>query len=140
MCLTYASRYEHALIDRELYLPEQWIADRDQGGSRCREVGVPEEVEFATKPRQPMVMLQRAFDARVPFSWVTADEAYGQVKYLPVSIRTPDGGRYFVQERGLSERDPMNAATRSCHQELPRKKNVTQPAANRPSIMLNRST
>ena len=27
-------------------------------------------------------MLARAFEAKVPFAWVTADEAYGQVKYL----------------------------------------------------------
>jgi hypothetical protein len=39
-------------------------------------------VEFATKPRQLMAMLERAFDAGVPFAWVTADEAYGQAGYL----------------------------------------------------------
>ena len=26
-------------------------------------------------------MLQRAIDAAVPFTWFTADEAFGQVKY-----------------------------------------------------------
>jgi hypothetical protein len=45
------------LIDRELYLPESWIADRD----RCRRTGIPDEVEFATKPRQAMEMLARVF-------------------------------------------------------------------------------
>jgi SRSO17 transposase len=68
--LAYACDRGHALIDRELYLPESWIADRD----RCRAAGIPEEVEFTTKPRQGMVMLQRAMDAGVPFAWVTADE------------------------------------------------------------------
>ncbi len=33
------------LIDRELYLPKSWIADRQ----RCREAAVPEQVDFATK-------------------------------------------------------------------------------------------
>jgi SRSO17 transposase len=85
--LAYASDRGHALIDRELYLPESWTADRD----RCQAAGVPDEVEFATKPRQGMAMLERAMDAGVPFSWVTADEAYGQVKYLRVWLeeRTP---------------------------------------------------
>jgi SRSO17 transposase len=76
--LAYACDRGHALIDRELYLPEPWIADRD----RCRGAGIPDEIEFATKPRQAMAMLARAFVAGVPFAWITADEAYGQVTYL----------------------------------------------------------
>jgi len=63
-----------ALIDRELYLPEKWAADRD----RCRAAGVGEEVAFATKPRLAQDMLERAVAAGVPFSWVAADEVYGQ--------------------------------------------------------------
>jgi SRSO17 transposase len=51
--LAYASVHGHALIDRELYLPESWTADRD----RCRGAGIPDEVEFSTKPRQAMAML-----------------------------------------------------------------------------------
>src|SRR6201996_1581107 len=38
-----------ALIDRELYLPEKWTADRD----RCRAAGIGDEAEFATKPELP---------------------------------------------------------------------------------------
>ena len=37
-----------------------------------------------------MAMLDRAFDAGVPFAWVTADEAYGQVKYLRVWLEEHD--------------------------------------------------
>src|SRR3954468_22524177 len=84
--LAYASAHGHALIDRELYLPEPWIADRD----RCRAADVPDEVGFATKPRQALAMLARAFDAGVPFGWVTADEAYGQVKYLRAWLEDHD--------------------------------------------------
>ena len=76
--LAYASPHGHALIDRELYLPESWTDDRD----RCRAAGIPDEAEFATKPRQLMAMLARALDAGVPFAWVTADEVYGQAGYL----------------------------------------------------------
>ena len=70
----YATSRGRALIDRELYLPKSWIADRD----RCREAAVPDEVEFATKTGLAKAMLGRALDAGVPASWVTADEAYGQ--------------------------------------------------------------
>ena len=76
--LAYASRHGHALIDRELYLPESWTSDRD----RCRSADIPDEVEFATKPRQLIAMLARALEAGVPFAWVTADEVYGQAGYL----------------------------------------------------------
>ena len=63
-----------ALIDRELYLPESWTGDRD----RCRQAGIGGDVEFATKPELARKMLERAVAAGVPFSWFTADEAYGQ--------------------------------------------------------------
>jgi SRSO17 transposase len=84
--LAYASDRGHALIDRELYLPEPWIADPD----RCRRAGIPDGTEFETKPRQAMGMLARAFAAKVPFAWITADEAYGQVKYLRAWLEDHD--------------------------------------------------
>src|SRR5205823_11026486 len=46
--LAYASVHGHALIDRELYLPQSWAEDRD----RRRAAGIPDDVEFTTKPRQ----------------------------------------------------------------------------------------
>jgi SRSO17 transposase len=76
--LAYASVHGHALIDRELYLPQSWTGDRD----RCRAAGIPDEIEFAPKAQLAQAMLQRAIDARVPFAWFAADEVYGQAKYL----------------------------------------------------------
>ena len=69
----YATVKGRTLIDRELYLPKSWTGDRD----RCRDAGVPDEVEFATKQVLAQQMLARALDAGVPARWVTADEAYG---------------------------------------------------------------
>jgi SRSO17 transposase len=71
--LAYASRHGHALIDRALYLPRSWTADR----ARCREARVPESIGFATKPMLGLAMLQRAQAAGVPFAWVTGDSVYG---------------------------------------------------------------
>ena len=71
--LVYASDAGHALIDRELYVPQGWIADPD----RCRAAGIPEEVGFATKPALATQMLTRALDAGAPAAWVTGDEVYG---------------------------------------------------------------
>jgi SRSO17 transposase len=72
--LAYATQKGRGLIDRELYLPRSWTADRD----RCARAAVPEEVGFVTKPAQARMMIERAIAAGVPFEWFTADEAFGQ--------------------------------------------------------------
>jgi SRSO17 transposase len=84
--LAYASVHGHALIDRELYIPQSWTEDRD----RCRAAGIPDEAEFATKPRLAQAMLTRAIAAGVPFAWFTADEVYGQAKYLHAWLEDQD--------------------------------------------------
>src|ERR1700756_3035313 len=68
--LAYASRYGHALIDRELHLPQSWTDVPE----RCRAGGTPGEGGSATKPRQAREMISRAVAAGVPFAWFTADE------------------------------------------------------------------
>jgi len=72
--LAYAAPTGRTFLDRELYLPKAWTEDRD----RCTEAGIPDDVQFATKPELAMRMLTRAMDARVPAGWVTGDEVYGQ--------------------------------------------------------------
>jgi SRSO17 transposase len=72
--LAYATPKGRALIDRELYLPKSWTDDRQ----RCERAAVPDDVVFATKPRQARTMIERAVAAKVPFAWFTADEAFGQ--------------------------------------------------------------
>ncbi|WP_405412993.1 IS701 family transposase [Streptomyces decoyicus] len=73
--LAYASRRGRALIDRRLYLPEHtWCQDPE----RRRMAAVPDDVEFATKPRLALQMITAALDAGVSTSWVTGDEVYGQ--------------------------------------------------------------
>jgi SRSO17 transposase len=71
--LCYASDKGAALLDRELYLPEEWAADRE----RCRVAAVPEATQFATKPELARCMIERALQAGAPCSWVAADEVYG---------------------------------------------------------------
>jgi SRSO17 transposase len=76
--LSYASPLGHALLDRELYLPQEWTGDR----ARCRQAGIPEERHFATKPQLAQQMLARAFAAGVPAAWVTGDSVYGDNRQL----------------------------------------------------------
>lgn len=84
--LAYGSDRGRALIDRELYLPKDWISDRE----RCRAAGIGDDVEFATKPDMGLRMLQRAVDSGIPFGWVTADEVYGQTSRLRMWLEERD--------------------------------------------------
>jgi SRSO17 transposase len=76
--LGYAGRLGQTLLDRELYLPEEWTDDRD----RCRRAGIPEDRHFATKPQLARQMLARALAAGVPARWVTGDSVYGDDRRL----------------------------------------------------------
>ena len=86
--LAYGSDRGRALIDRELYLPKDWISDRE----RCRAAGIGGDVEFATKPDMGLRMLQRAVESGIPFGWVTADEVYGQTSRI----------RMWLEQRRIS--------------------------------------
>jgi SRSO17 transposase len=71
--LVYATDAGHALIDRDLYIPQGWIDDP----ARCQAAGIPDQVGFATKPALATAMICRALDAGVPAGWVAGDEVYG---------------------------------------------------------------
>ena len=71
--LLYASVKGAAFLDRALYLPEEWTTDR----VRCREAGIADAVEFATKGALAQQMLVRAFAAGVPAQWIVGDTVYG---------------------------------------------------------------
>ena len=84
--LCYASKKGAAFIDRALYLPREWAKDQE----RRAEAGIPEGVRFATKLTLAREMLERAFEAKVPAGWVTADALYGSNRNL----------RMFLESRG----------------------------------------
>jgi len=56
--LCYGSGQGAALADRELYIPQEWAADRE----RRRAAGIPDTVEFATKPELARRMIGCALD------------------------------------------------------------------------------
>jgi SRSO17 transposase len=87
-----ASQAGHALIDRELYLPQGWI---DAPG-RLRAAGVPDQVGFATKPALAAQMIGRALDAGVPAAWVAGDEVYGANPGLRATLEARQVGYVLV--------------------------------------------
>jgi SRSO17 transposase len=76
--LSDASPLGHALLDRELYLPQEWTDARE----RCRQAGMPEDRGFATKPQLAQQMLARPVAAGVPATWGTGDSGYGDDRRL----------------------------------------------------------
>jgi SRSO17 transposase len=114
--LAYVTARGHTLIDRELYLLPEWLEDHQ----RRQAVGIPESVDFQTKPELARRMLERVWDAQIPIAWVVADTVYGDNLDLrtwlqahgysyalavpcnePVGIVTPDGQRRQVQVRDV---------------------------------------
>src|SRR5213082_1441528 len=71
--LSYVTAAGHALIDRELYLPQDWCSDRP----RRQAAHIPEPITFRTKPELGQLMIQRAQEALLPCRWVVADTVYG---------------------------------------------------------------
>lgn len=93
----YASRWGHALIDRQLYLPKAWANDPE----RCAKAHVPEDVAFATKPAIAREMVARLLDEGAPCAFVLADAVYG----------SDHGFRRMLEDRG----QPYVLAVRSNH-------------------------
>lgn len=80
--LAYATEQGHAAIDRALYLPRSWT----QNPQRCQAAGIPDTVDFATKPQLAARMIHHALDAGIRTSWVTGDEVYGGNPQLRESL------------------------------------------------------
>jgi SRSO17 transposase len=83
--LSWQTAQGHALIDRALYLPQEWTDDP----ARCAKAGIPEGVTFATKPELARRLVERALDAGARPAWVVADAVYGADSKL----------RFFLEAR-----------------------------------------
>ena len=73
----YASRKGYTLLDRRLYLPDEWFdaAHRE----RWQKCGIPETTRFTTKPALALEMLRAVVAAgTLRFRWVTCDEAFSR--------------------------------------------------------------
>ena len=90
MFLSYATSKGHALLDRRLYLPEDWCADEQRRSAAC----VPEQTEFLTKPQLALEMLEHAWQRGLPLQWVVGDEVYGDAGYFRQAVSAH--GRWYV--------------------------------------------
>jgi SRSO17 transposase len=86
--LSYVTALGHALIDRELYVPEDWCHDLP----RRQAAHIPQTLTFQTKPELAERMVQRARSVGLPIRWVVADTVYGHCPDL----------RAFLEEQGYA--------------------------------------
>jgi SRSO17 transposase len=128
VCVNYQTSAGHTLIDRRLFLPEEWAAS----AARREEAGVPEGVVFRTKPELALEMVQQAVERGVPFRWVTADSVYGDSPTFVQGVRGL--GEWYVVDTSadarvwLSEPKVIPAGTKGA-----RGRATTQPkVATRP--------
>jgi SRSO17 transposase len=88
--LAYAAPGGHAPLDRRLYLPEDWAADR----KRRRLTHVPRTVGFQEKWRIGLELLDRS-GPDLPHGWVAADDEFGRSTEFRAQLRLR-GERYVL--------------------------------------------
>src|SRR5437870_5331189 len=74
-----------------LYLPEAWCQDSE----RRQQAGVPEPIEFQTKPEIALQQIRQAVEQKVPVGLVLVDAGYGNSTPFRTCI-TELGLRYVV--------------------------------------------
>jgi SRSO17 transposase len=73
--LSYVAPDFSAIVDSDVFLPEDWAADP----VRRKEAGVPDSVVFRKKWEIALDLLARTLADGVRLRWITADEFYGRV-------------------------------------------------------------
>ena len=74
----YVTAHGQAWADFDVYMPERWARDLP----RRRAAGIPDDLEFATKPQLAMNQLDRLTAAGLPARWAAFDEVYGRSEEL----------------------------------------------------------
>ena len=94
----YASPQGYALLDKRLYIPEEWFSE--PYAERRKKCKVPEELSFKTKPELAVEMIEDIKkDGQIPFKYVLADSVYGSSPEFIEAVENTPGLRYFVSVR-----------------------------------------
>lgn len=76
--LGYASQHGYTLLDRRLYMPQEWLED-EAYAERRQQCGVPENLTFQTKPELGLTMVKGiATSGCLRYRWLTCDEFFGR--------------------------------------------------------------
>lgn len=78
--LTYATDQSTVILDRALYLPKDWLEDKD----RAAQAEIPDTSTFSTKPDLGRDMLIHALNNGIPFRWLAGSSVFGTDRHLRV--------------------------------------------------------
>jgi SRSO17 transposase len=91
--LSLANHHASLPVAWRLYLPKEWTAD----GERRRKTGVPEEIDFKTKPEIALEQIEAALKAGLPRGVVLMDAGYG----CNTDLRAGIGARALTYVAGI---------------------------------------
>ncbi len=91
--LSYATEKGYGLVDRRLYLPEEWFsAEKAQLREKCK---VPEDTVFQTKNEIALDMIcQTLKNGKFPVKWIGCDAAFGSDHNFLMGL--PESVCYFA--------------------------------------------
>lgn len=105
--LAYVSAKGHALVDTELFLPQEWTKDR----WRLKSAGVPKERwKHRTRHQLCLDLLDR-HGQTLPHSWITGDDELGRSSDFRLELQARNE-RYLLAV-------PSNTLVREAHAALP---------------------
>jgi SRSO17 transposase len=91
----YASPHGYALVDKRLFIPEQWFTE--DYAVRMEKCKVPDDLHFKTKPELAAEMfLEIEREGILPFRYVAADSIYGNSPEFIEAVEGCAGVTYFV--------------------------------------------
>jgi SRSO17 transposase len=93
-CLTSANGGLWAMVDGELFLPEEWFGAAF--AQRRKELGIPAERRFETKIQLGLKMVKRVKGHGLPFDLLACDALYGRDSQFRADVDA-EGVRYAAQ-------------------------------------------
>jgi SRSO17 transposase len=109
---TYTSAHGYSLIDKRLYIPEQWFSDDYR--ERREKCMLPPEIKFQTKPQLAAEMLRDiSKNKQLPFRYVLADSIYANPDFIKAAeslvgttylLQVPDDTRCWLKHPAMVEK------------------------------------
>lgn len=91
----YASPHGYALMDKRLFMPEEWFEDDYK--ERRQKCKIPKDLKFKTKPQLAAEMLTEIHgQGTVPYKYIVADSVYGHSPDFIETVENLVGKIYLV--------------------------------------------
>jgi len=130
----YVSEHGYALLDKKLFIPEQWFTDNYR--ARRQKCDLPESATFQSKPALAVEMLKEISAEKVlPFKYVLGDSIYGVSPEFIKAVEALPGITYFVSVTKSTQcwlKRPMTIAKQYRWGGKTRTKTVLADTASKP--------